>query len=140
MRLRCESGLGLIELLVAIVVLNVALLALLAAFTTGASSLRRASRTATAASLATTQLELYRALRYTSVALDTSALATASADTVYATDHPRPAGGQLQPDFTASCPTLPRECNPRFTLTGPDPLSYRVDTYVTQVTPAGGRA
>jgi type II secretory pathway pseudopilin PulG len=140
MRLLCESGLGLVELIVAMVVLNVALLALLAAFATGASSLQRTSRASTAAALASTQLDRYRALTYTSIALDSTALATANGDSVYLGDHPRDSGGNLQADFGASCPSLPRECNPRFTLVGPDHLRYRVDTYVTQVTPAGGRA
>ena len=139
MRLRSESGLGLLELLVAMVILTVALLALLAALGTGAASLRRASRTSTAAALADSQLELYRALRYSALSLDAAALGTADGDPVYAGDHPRDAGGALQPDVSASCPALPNECNPRRSLTGQDRLRYRVDTYITQVTPPGGR-
>jgi len=139
-RLRSESGVGLLELLVAMVVLAVAILALIAALSDGAASLRRSGRTSTAAALADSQLELYRALKYSAIGVDATALGTANADAVYAGDHPRDSSGNLQPDFTLTCTTpLPAECNPSRTASASDGLRYRIDTYVTQVTPPGGR-
>src|SRR5438876_10462481 len=80
-RLRNEKGFGLLELLMAMTMLNIGILALVAAFNSGAVALQRASRVSTAAALADTQMELYRAITYTTVALDsTSVNAT---DTLY---------------------------------------------------------
>ncbi len=64
-----EQGFGLIELLISIVILNVGILAIVAAFTSGAVALQRASETSTASVLADKQMELYRAVRYTNIAL-----------------------------------------------------------------------
>ena len=49
---RDESGFGLLELLMAIVMLNVGILAIVAAFSSGSTALARASRISTAAALA----------------------------------------------------------------------------------------
>ena len=70
--LRTEEGFGLIELLISIVMLNVGILALVAAFNSGALAIQRASQTATAATLAEKQMELYRAQQYANVALEAS--------------------------------------------------------------------
>jgi prepilin-type N-terminal cleavage/methylation domain-containing protein len=62
-RLRVDQdGFGLIELLIAMVILNVGLLAIIASFQAGIISLSRASRVTTAAVLADQQMELYRAI------------------------------------------------------------------------------
>ena len=63
--LRRDGGFGLIELLIAMTMLNIGLLAVVAAFSSGIVSLNRASRITTAAVLADGQMELYRALTYT---------------------------------------------------------------------------
>jgi Tfp pilus assembly protein PilV len=67
-----EEGFGLIELLIAMVVLQVALLAIIGAFGAGAVALGRASKTTTAAAIADQQLELYRAMPYDAIGLDTA--------------------------------------------------------------------
>src|SRR4249920_2027066 len=63
-RLRAQSGFGLIELLMAMVMLNIGLLAVVAAFTSGIWGLARAGRVSTAAALADQQMEIYRGLAY----------------------------------------------------------------------------
>src|SRR6266550_3173599 len=73
-RAREEGGFGLIELVIAMFMLNVGILALVAAFNSGAIALRRASHTSTAASLADSQMELYRALTYSQIGLDTTSV------------------------------------------------------------------
>src|SRR5215210_5192178 len=65
-----ESGFGLIELVIAMVILSVGVLALASAFTSGSVALRRASRTATATAIADAQLERYRAIRYCAIYLE----------------------------------------------------------------------
>lgn len=123
-RLRSERGFGLLELVVAVVVLNVGLLALLAALQNGVASVRRSSRLSTAAALADSQLERYRALPFASVALD--ATRAAAVDAAYRAD--LAAGAAL---VTRDCGgVLSADCLPTQLPTGPDGAAYRVDTYV----------
>src|SRR5439155_4248587 len=85
-RLRKQGGFGLIELLLAMTMLNIGLLAVVAAFSSGIVSLNRASRITTAAVLADGQMELYRALTYTSIRLEPSSIpgiAPYTTDTAY---------------------------------------------------------
>jgi len=63
-RLRSDAGFGLIELLVAMVVTNIAVMALVAALSSSHVALVRASRISTAAAVASAQLETYRAGTY----------------------------------------------------------------------------
>lgn len=139
-RLRAQAGFGLLELLIAMTLLNVAILALVAAFNSGAIALQRASRTSTAAALADAQMERYRALTYSAIAL--SSTAVAATDTVYRND--TALGGSVANDLTTStgctASPLPSECNPSRTATGADRHAYRVDTYITARTPTNGRA
>jgi type II secretory pathway pseudopilin PulG len=121
---------GLIELLMAITILNIGILAIVAAFNSGMITLRRSSMVATASVLADQQMELYRALTYDQISLDTTSLATA--DNNYKCDS---ALGSSCPNSTASlvqasCSPLTNQCTPSRTVTGPDHHSYRVDTYV----------
>ena len=57
---KSEEGFGLIELLMSMTMLNVGILALIAAFQSGAFALQRASKLSTAAAIADIQLERYR--------------------------------------------------------------------------------
>jgi type II secretory pathway pseudopilin PulG len=61
---------GLVELLAAMVILSIALLALLAGYGSAFASLRLSSQKTTATELANSQMELYRALPYGSIGLD----------------------------------------------------------------------
>jgi Tfp pilus assembly protein PilV len=82
-RLRSEGGFGLIELLMAMVMLNVGILAIVASYNAGIISLKRASKLSTAATLADAQMEQYRALTWAAIALDPS---TIPATAPYTTD------------------------------------------------------
>src|SRR5262249_48837872 len=64
------EGMGLVELLAAMTVLSIALLALLAGYGSAFVSLRLASQKTTASQLAASQMELYRALPYGNIGLD----------------------------------------------------------------------
>jgi type II secretory pathway pseudopilin PulG len=129
--LRREGGFGLVELLMALTLLNIGLLAVVASFTSGMAALNRASRVTTASVLADGQIELYRALRYDSIRLDTASIPTTApytTDTAYSASQ-----------VTGSCPGPPDECNPSREVTGADRKPYRVDTYIVTTTPTGGR-
>lgn len=142
MRLRSEGGFGLVELLMAMVILNIGILAIVAAFNSSMFALNRASKISTASAIADGQMELYRALTYNSIALDATALA--SVDNTYKCDSalgascPNSTSGEVTTACSGS--PLPNECQPTRSVTGADRKNYRVDTYITTTTPTGGRA
>jgi Tfp pilus assembly protein PilV len=87
-RLRDERGFGMVELIAAMTIMVVGLLAVFAMFQAGMVELRQASRETTAAALADSEMENFRAVRYDGLGLD--ALQTcptcAAADTLYRGD------------------------------------------------------
>jgi type II secretory pathway pseudopilin PulG len=145
-RTRDESGFGLIELLMAMVMLNVGILAVVAAFSSGNRALARASRISTAAALADKQLELYRGLIYDNIVFVTSEWNTAlgdssyTADTAYTSNMQSPVSPKGLVATVSTCPSsVPTTaCDPSFTVTGADHRSYRVDTYLYYDAPGGG--
>jgi Tfp pilus assembly protein PilV len=144
-RAREESGFGLLELLMAMVMLNVGILAIVAAFSSGNAALARASRISTASALADKQLESYRGLIYDSIVFTTSEWNAAIADSTYTSDStyvanmqnpvaPKALVGTLT-NCPANVPTT--SCDPSYTVTGPDHRAYRVDTYLYYDAPGG---
>ena len=138
LRARDESGFGMLELLMAMVMLNVGILAIVAAFSSGNAALSRANRISTAGALANKQLEIYRGLKYDNIVFKTSEWTAAKADATYTADIAYTAN-MLNPVSPhglvldlASCPTNApvNACDPSYTATGADNRSYRVDTYL----------
>jgi prepilin-type N-terminal cleavage/methylation domain-containing protein len=139
-RFRSERGFGLVELLIAMVMLATALLALVAALSSGVITLQRSGASGTAGTLADRQMEKYRGLKYTSILLDTTAQGTANSDTVYSGEGGVGTGSQVTGACTLTSWVDP--CDPRQTVSGassPDKRSYRIDTYIRYETPTGGR-
>jgi Tfp pilus assembly protein PilV len=66
-KLRNEDGIGLIELLIALLVLNVGIFATLGAFASAATTIRRASHVSTAAAVADRYMECFRDTAYASI-------------------------------------------------------------------------
>src|SRR5207248_10967111 len=85
-RARDESGFGMLELLMAMVMLNVGILAIVAAFSSGSTALARANRISTAGTLANKQMEVYRGLKYDNIVFITSEWNAAIADSTYPSD------------------------------------------------------
>lgn len=138
-RLRREDGFGLIELVTALVILNVAIFAMFAMFNAGVLSIARASRTTTASILAEKQMELYRALGYDDVGLHVGAIASAATDTTHTSDADWIS--QASQVSVAGCTGALDRCKAiRTGVTGPDSHLYRIDTYVHTTTPTSGRA
>jgi len=141
-RLRSERGFGLIELLMAMVMLNIGILAIVAAFNSGTVALNRASKISTASALADSQMELYRAITYNSIGLDSTELG--SVDNTYKCDAalgvscPNSTSGEVLVGCSASA--FPNQCNPSQPVTGADHKKYRVDTYIVTTTPTNGRS
>jgi Tfp pilus assembly protein PilE len=74
--MRDEDGLGLIELLIALLVLNVGIFATLGAFTSAASTLKRTSRVSTAAAIADQEIEALHNESYNQILLTPTGTAT----------------------------------------------------------------
>ena len=139
-RFRGEDGFGLIELLIAMVVLNIGILALVAAFNSGIVSLARSSHISTAAALSDQQMELYRGLTYACIYMSAAGgSANWTGDATFNTGN----------NYTTACGTPPAKgagaqaLDPKLavqTVTGPDRHGYEVDTYVQTYTPPSGRA
>jgi Tfp pilus assembly protein PilV len=131
-RLRSQNGFMLIEMLAAIVIINVGLLVMLLALNSGVVTLRRSAQASTASAVADMQLERYRAFTYSSIYLDTTSLA--SVDSTYTSD-----SNYSTSQINQTCSPLVAACTPSQTVTGPDGRSYRIDTFIVSSTPAGGR-
>lgn len=164
---RDESGFGLIELLISMVVLQVALLALVGAFGAGSVALGRASKINTAAVLADQQMELYRSMPYDAIGLDTAAAPTTGTyigDTTVCTAGQTPVCGNTGPvnntnNSAWSCTaasgtssvstyfsanginpcTAHRLVNSSSTPASPDGRTYYVDTYIKYGTLISGQ-
>ena len=132
---RDQAGFGLIELMIAMTVLAVGILALFAMFESGIRSITRASTVTTAAALADKEMENFRAIRYTAIGLPES-LVTAAA-TPYSSDPAFSASARVALDACGTSPCSTKV--PVQTLTGADGRSYRVDTYITWQTVGSGR-
>jgi Tfp pilus assembly protein PilV len=164
---RDESGFGLIELLISIVVLQIALLALVGAFGAGSVALGRAAKINTAAVLADQQMELYRSMPYDAIGLDTASAPTTGtyiADTTVCPASQNPVCGNSGPvnntnNSTWSCTaasgsssvstyfsanginpcTAHRVVNGVSTPPSPDARTYYVDTYIKYGTLTAGQ-
>ncbi len=143
---RNEDGFGLLELIISMTMLNVGILAIVAAFNSGALAINRAAEVSTASVVADKQMELYRAVKYTEIALDATAVGTANQDATYQCDPANkvdPAGacgGANQPAaITRTCATATPQCSPRQSVVGPDQRTYLLDTYIVSQTPPTGR-
>lgn len=125
---RREEGFTLVELLIAMIVLTVGILALVAAYTSGYVALNRATRVSSAQVLADSQMERFRALSYTAIQLDTTCGTNCAEDSTYTSDSVYSSTAQV-----TGCPPSNTDvsCLPTRTVTGPDNKSYRLDTYIT---------
>ncbi|MDQ2983453.1 MAG: hypothetical protein M3R70_05950 [Actinomycetota bacterium] len=136
-RAREESGFGLIELLMAVTILNIGIFAIFAAFNTGVVTIKRASEASTASVLADQQMELLRAVTYDKIALDTTLLG--STNNTYKCDSALGTGScpySTSGEVTMTCSPVVNTCNPWRTTTGPDHRSYVVATYVLTENPS----
>jgi len=142
LRLREETGQGLLELLIAMTILSIGVGSLLTLLAAGVVSLQRSQRSGTALTLAENQMELYRGVAFPYIRLSATALATVPGGSVYLTANssdstipPGTSSGQVL-DTTSgnqACTTADTTlCAPVQTVTGPDHHSYEIDTYIVQ--------
>jgi type II secretory pathway pseudopilin PulG len=156
-RLRSEDGFGLIELAMAMVLLNIGILAIVAAFNSGAVALQRASMVANATAVADTYMERYRGYRNCQIYLDTAANGGIPNNGTYGTDpaynaaqitQTYPVTGQLPASCSLgsgawTCPTVATAAQLAVTahnacVIGPDSRTYVVDVYIVSAPVTGG--
>lgn len=127
-----------VELLIAMTVMAIGLLALFAMFESSILSITRASQTSTAAALADTEMEAFRAVKYETIGLDEAhVLAT---DGIYQGDAAYEANAADR-EHVLTCLSNPPPCTdavPSQTLPGADGRDYRVDIYVVNQLVTGG--
>jgi prepilin-type N-terminal cleavage/methylation domain-containing protein len=129
--LRRDDGFGLTELIIAMSILLVGILAVTGMLASGILHIRNASQTTTAGALASTEMERLRAIHWSAIGLDETDVATA--DTSYSGDEhfePNAADRVALP----SCATSPAPCTGMLPVKtgvpGADGRTYRVDTFV----------
>ena len=116
----------LVELLIAMMVLTVGILALVAAYSSGYVALNRATRVSSATLVADSQMERFRARQYSAIQLNTTCGATCAEDSTFTGDTAYNSAAQV----TGCASTTESTCLPTQTKTGPDGKSYRLDTYI----------
>lgn len=161
-RLRAQDGFGLVELLIAMTVMAIGIMAIVAGFSSGIVAVSRASRIGTAGTLADKQMEAYRALPFNNIALTSL---TSPAPAPYSVPSGNSQTGST--DLTAcnsgcvfdstfaettycnahAADAFPNTCKDvQSNVTGPDGLKYRVDTYIVwncatgTLSPSGGNS
>jgi Tfp pilus assembly protein PilV len=116
----------LVELLIAMMVLTVGILALVAAYSSGYVALNRATRVSSATLIADAQMERFRALQYSAIQLNTTCGTSCTEDATFTGDAAYSSAAQV----TGCTSTTESTCLPTQTKTGPDGKTYRLDTYV----------
>lgn len=135
-RLRADEGFGLIELLMALTILNIGILAIVAAFNAGALAIYHASRISTAASVADKQMELFRALPFGCLYENSPPI-----DSIYTADAGYSATFAITSGSSCAAPNTPPAAS--VTAAAADHHRYRTDTYVVWTCPSadpGGTA
>jgi type II secretory pathway pseudopilin PulG len=143
-RLQDESGFSIVELVVAVMVITVALLAIAAGFETAAVSVHAAAKKTVAAKLANAQIERYAALAFTSIGLDATTLTNTktsgnpSYSSTYVSDETALNAVTGGTDVSISgCGSTAAQCLPVQTVTGTDNKSYKLETFIRDVVSFG---
>jgi type IV pilus assembly protein PilV len=129
-RLRAESGMTLVEVLIAMLVMSIAILGIVAGLSSGILTVQRAAKASSAATLADDQMEGMRAVSFN--AIGTTAT---PADGVYdAASTPYSATWKVIVTST-TCAATAAYCQPTRTPASTPPVAatggtYRIDTYV----------
>src|SRR5262249_38898989 len=131
-----EGGFGLLELLIAMIVMTVGIMAIVAGFSSGMLALRPANRTSTAGVVPHQQMETDRALPYPRTALKAPQVSAAASPYTSASAY----SANLLTDTVLSGNTTAYDgsycgtsatCQPvQASVTGPDGRAYRVDSFI----------
>jgi type II secretory pathway pseudopilin PulG len=127
-----------VELLIAMTVMAIGLLAVFAMFESSILSITRASTTSTTSALADAEMENYRAIRHEVIGIDEADIAgvdgTYTGDSAYESN-------AADREHVLTCASNPAPCTdtlPTQNLIGADGKQYRVDTYIVNQQVNGG--
>jgi prepilin-type N-terminal cleavage/methylation domain-containing protein len=120
-----EEGFTLVELLIAMIVLTVGILALIAAYSSSYLTINRATRVSSTELLADQQMERFRALSYSTIALDLTCGPSCTQDSTYTGNSAYSSSTQVSGSSGTDSTNLSKQ-----TKTGPDGRTYRLDTFV----------
>lgn len=135
-RAKNDDGFLMIELIASMLILTIALLALVGAYSLGYFAVGSAAQSSAAGLIANNQLALYSTIPYSSISLDATTLASVqSSDANYSADESAlPVSGT---DVTSSCGSS-AQCLPVQTLTGDDHKTYKLETFIRLVSNPNG--
>ena len=135
MLLRRSDGFGLVELMIALAILVVGVLATFGLFESGLVQLGRATTISTATAVGEQQIEDYRAVRFDAIGFTPGQLT--GLDSTYVGDpaYRAPGTNQAEQAVTITSSTF----SPSQTVTGADGESYRVDAFVSWQAVTDGR-
>ncbi len=143
-RTREQGGFGMIELLIAMSVLAIGVLAVFSMFASGMVAIKRASTVTTAAALADTEMERFRAAKYSGIGLADADgnLVVDGADSTYTSDSAYRAVSNPPNALNSAVVLAATSYVPTRNVAGADGKSYRVDTFITwqEVKSASGTA
>lgn len=124
-----------IELVCAMTIMSIGVMALFAMFQTGMTAVKRASAVTTASALADSEMEGYRAIKFEAIGLGQTAVQAADSTYTSATAYlaiSSPTNQTTSTVVVTPCGSSPcTNSVPTKTVTGADGRSYRVDTYIT---------
>lgn len=138
-RFRSEAGFGLVELMIALIVLAVGILATIGVFQTSLLHLGRATKVSTAAAVGEQQMENFRAVKFDAIGLEPTAFATAVTDSTFTGDTACKSTCTVAGSANGQTVTLAGGFLPKKTVTGADGKQYRADTYIMWRTITNGR-
>jgi type II secretory pathway pseudopilin PulG len=136
-----EAGFGLVELLIAMTMLSLGILAVFGAFLSSETAIRRASENTTAMTIADSTIEPFFSVRNTQIGLTAAALT--AADSTHKADAAYKAadvdGDSILNEAGEAVTLASSTFAPTSTVTGADGRSYRVDLYLSWRAVSGGR-
>jgi len=136
-RVRDAAGFGMIELLCALTVMSAGVLAVFAMLESGAVQIKRASNISTAAALADTEMEKFRAIKFNAIGLNDTNVAAAdsmyTSDAAFRTDTP---STTLTASLTTTSTTMTVTSGSGFPTSAP--FRVKIDDEIVLVTAGAG--
>ena len=126
-RLRAQDGMTLVEVLIAMFVLSIGILAIVAGLASGILTVQRSGRTSSAGAIADRQMEAFRGISYPAIATTNTPTDGVYENTAAPYSSPYDATWKIVDNTLSGC--VQNYCAPTQTVTAAGG-TYRVDTYV----------
>jgi prepilin-type N-terminal cleavage/methylation domain-containing protein len=134
-RLRAQQGMTLVEVLVAMFVLSIGIMAIVAGLASGILTVQRSGKTSSAGAIADRQMEAFRGISYPAIATTNTPTDGVYENTAAPYSSPYDATWKIVDNTLSGC--VQNYCAPTQTITAAGG-TYRVDTYVNWKCPTPG--